>query len=266
VQGYVFAAKRHAAAMAEKLGDAKLALQLLQSAEELRTRFDRMFWCEELRTYALALDGDKRACKVRASNAGHALFTGIATPQKAARVATTLLAPDMFSGWGVRTIASGQARYNPMSYHNGSIWPHDNALIAMGLARYGFRNEAARILSGIFDAGRHQDMSRLPELFCGFDRRPNRAPTPYPVACSPQAWSAASAFGLLGSCLGLELNFERNEILLRDPLLPEFLDEVTFSNLRLGASHANIRLRRHGPEVTVDVQERGGDARVVVSK
>ena len=146
---------------------------------------------------------EERACLVCASNAGHALFAGIAAPDRAKRVAANLLAPAAWSGWGIRTLAVGQPRYNPMSYHNGSVWPHDNALIAIGLGRYGLKTEASRVFAAIFDAGRHQDMSRLPELFCGFTRRPHRAPTPYPVACAPQAWSAGAVFGLLGACLGL---------------------------------------------------------------
>ena len=163
-----------------------MAERLMLEAKDLREKFDQAFWNEEIGTYALALDGEKRPCRVVASNAGHALFAGIAAPDRAKRVAERLLTPDMFSGWGVRTLAMGQPRYNPMSYHNGSVWPHDNALIAMGFARYGLKVEAARVFSAIFDAGRHQDLSRLPELFCGFTRKAHRAPTPYPVACAPQ--------------------------------------------------------------------------------
>ena len=203
---------------------------------------------------------------MRTSNAGHALFTGIADPDRARRTADTLLSRDSFSGWGIRTIAQGEARYNPMSYHNGSVWPHDNALIALGLARYGFKAEAARVFAGLFDAAVHQEPRRLPELFCGFMRRPHRGPTAYPVACSPQAWAAAAPFSLLGACLGLELAHERNQIRFRDPVMPDFLDEVVIRNLRLGASRVDVRLHRYGRDVTANVLAREGSLRVAVLK
>jgi glycogen debranching enzyme len=266
VQAYAHAARLHGATIARKLGRPEVASALTSEAEQLRVKFERAFWCEDLGTYALALDGDKRACRTPASNAGHALFAGIASPERAAQVAARLLTPDAFSGWGIRTLMRGQARYNPMSYHNGSVWPHDNALIAMGFARYGMKVEAARVLSAIFDAGRHQDLSRLPELFCGFNRRPDRAPTPYPVACAPQAWSASAVFGLLGACLGLELDHDLGEIRFREPVLPDFLDELVIRNLRLGASCADVRLHRYGADVTVNVLARSGEARILVLK
>lgn len=266
VQAYVYAAKLQASFMAHRLDHPELASALACEAERLRSNFERAFWCEELGTYALALDGEKRPCLVPASNAGHALFAGIAAPDRAARVAANLLAPDAFSGWGVRTLPVGQPRYNPMSYHNGSVWPHDNALIALGLGQYGLKTEASRVFSAIFEAGRHQDMSRLPELFCGFNRRPNRAPTPYPVACAPQAWSAAAIFGLVGACLGLELDHEQDEIQFHEPVMPDFLDEVVIRNLRLGNSRADIRLHRYGSDVTANVLSRNGSAKILISK
>jgi glycogen debranching enzyme len=266
VQGYVFAAKLHAAIMARKLGFADIASELAMQAEALRKKFEQAFWCDDIGSYALALDGMKQPCRLITSNAGQALFSGIAAPDRARRVAANLMTPDAFSGWGIRTLASGQARYNPMSYHNGSVWPHDNALIAMGLARYGLKAEAARVLTGIFDAGRHQDQSRLPELFCGFNRRPHRAPTPYPVACSPQAWAAAAVFGLLGACIGLEMAHEQDEIRFRDPVMPDFLSEVIIRNLRLGQSRADVRLHRFGQDVTVNVLGRHGSTRILIAK
>src|SRR3712207_6128009 len=189
VQGYVYAAKHLISRIAAELGSGNLALKLSEEAERLRLQFEQAFWCEDVGTYALALDGEKRPCRVRTSNAGHALFTGIAAPERAQRVAATLMTPEGFSGWGIRTVARGEARFNPMSYHNGSVWPHDNALIASGFARYGLKAEAARVFAGLFDAATHHELRRLPELFCGFSRRPHRGPTPYPVACSPQAWA-----------------------------------------------------------------------------
>jgi glycogen debranching enzyme len=266
VQGYAFAARFKAAAMARALGRTEVALELEAAAEELRARFEQAFWCEEIGTYALALDGEKRQCQVRASNAGHALFSGIASPERAARVASGLLAPELFSGWGIRTLGKREARFNPMSYHNGSVWPHDNALIALGFARYGFKAAAGEILASISAAAMQQDLQRLPELFCGFDRRPNRAPTPYPVACAPQAWSAAAMFGLLAACLGLELSHERNEIQFHEPWMPELLEDLVIRGLRLGSSSADVRLHRHGSDVAMNVLAREGDARIVMSK
>lgn len=266
VQGYVFAAKKHAAQIAAQLGLAEMAVDLSGQAERLRIEFERAFWCEDMGTYALALDGRKRPCRVFASNAGHALFAGIASPERAQRVAANLLNSDAFSGWGIRTLAIGQPRYNPLSYHNGSVWPHDNALIAMGFARYGFRHETARVLSGIFDAARHQDMFRLPELFCGFNRHPHRAPTPYPVACAPQAWAATSVFGLLGACLGMDLSWRDNEIRFRNPVLPNFVDEVVIRNLCLGDGRIDIRMHRYGSDVTANVLARRGSTKVAIFK
>ncbi|MGO4305771.1 amylo-alpha-1,6-glucosidase [Cupriavidus sp. RAF12] len=197
VQAYVYGAWIAAARIAHQLGHGELVAALDIKAQDLRAHFDQVFFDPELGTYALALDGDKRPCRVRTSNAGHALYTGIALPERAAPVAATLMASASFSGWGVRTVASTEARYNPMSYHNGSVWPHDNAIIAAGLARYGLHDATLRIFEGLFAAATHIDLRRLPELFCGFVRRRNRGPTLYPVACSPQAWSAATPLSLL---------------------------------------------------------------------
>jgi glycogen debranching enzyme len=266
VQGYVFAAKSSIALVAAKLGLQSLAQQLSREAEVLRERFEEAFWCSDIGTYALALDGAKRPCRVRSSNAGHALFTGIAGPQRARRTADTLMGREAFSGWGIRTIAQGEARYNPMSYHNGSVWPHDNALIGLGFARYGFKADAARILQGLFSAATHQEARRLPELFCGFLRRPNGAPTAYPVACSPQAWSAAAYIGLISACIGLEMIHERDQVQLRNPILPDFVDEVVLRNLSLGESRLDLRLHRYGEDVTANVLSREGSVRVAVFK
>jgi glycogen debranching enzyme len=172
VQAYVFGAKRGASRLATVVGQRDRSRALLGEARLLRSRFEATFWCEDLATYAIALDGDKRPCRVRSSNAGHCLFTGIASPTRARLVAATLTHPDMFSGWGVRTIASDARRYNPMSYHNGSVWPHDNALIAAGMGRYHLSHQAEKILQGLYDACQWVDLQRLPELVCGFERVP----------------------------------------------------------------------------------------------
>ena len=266
VQGYVYAAKRDMTRLAYLLGHLELAGKLANEAQALQSRFEEAFWSDELGTYVLALDGQKRPCRVRASNAGHCLFTEVAGAEHAARTAETLLSRDSFSGWGVRTLASGQARYNPMSYHNGSVWPHDNALIADGLARYGFKEMALKILTGLFDASLFVDLHRLPELFCGFRRRSGDGPTLYPVACSPQAWAAASVFLLLQACLGLSVNGHEKQLRFNNPVLPPFLSEVLIRNLRVGTSTVDVSLHRYPNDVGVNLLRRSGPVDVVISK
>ena len=180
------------------------------------------------------MDGDKQLCRIRTSNAGHCLFTGIASPERARQVARTLLAPESFSGWGVRTVAASESRYNPMGYHTGSVWPHDNAVIAHGLARYGLAEKALPIWTGLFEAGTYFDLRRMPELFCGFAQEPGEGPILYPVACAPQAWSAASVFLLLQACLGLEINGPEARIRFNQPQLPASLGELRIHNLESG--------------------------------
>jgi glycogen debranching enzyme len=264
VQGYVFAAKQMAARWAHRLGHPQTAQRLEAEARTLAERFEAAFWCPELETYALALDGAKEPCCVCASNAGQLLFTGIVAPDRAEKVANGLLRPQFFSGWGIRTVAKGEARYNPMSYHNGSIWPHDNALIALGFARYGLKHSVERVFKGLFDAATYMELRRLPELFCGFQRQRGRGPTLYPVACSPQAWASATPFTLLEASLGLEFDKRNNEIRLRNPTLPSFLDEVMLRNLQLGQSSVDLRFRRHKDGVSVDIPRRHGGIQVSV--
>jgi glycogen debranching enzyme len=266
VQGYVYSAKLHAAKLARHLGEFRLEARLTTEAEDLKEHFDEAFWCEEIGTFGLALDGRKALCRVRASNAGHALFAGIAAPDHAQRVAATLLGRDFFSGWGIRTVARTEARYNPLSYHNGSIWPHDNAMIALGFARYGLGRRASEIFAALFGAARYEDLLRLPELFCGFIRRPHRGPTGYPVACSPQAWSAATPFACLEACLGLDFRHSANALTFVDPVIPEFLDRITIRQIRLRDSVFDLELGRHGQEVTLTVLNRRGDAKVILVK
>ena len=262
VQGYVYAAKRLAARGARRLGKHALGDALDAQAQILAKRFEAAFWCEDIGTYALALDGQKRPCRVRTSNAGQVLFSGIATPAHAEAVMHDLMRPSFFSGWGIRTVAREERRYNPMSYHNGSVWPHDNSLIAAGLARYGHKSAVERIFKGLFEAASYMELRRLPELYCGFQRGRERGPTLYPVACSPQAWAAGTPLLLLQSSLGLEFNPDRNEILLRKPRLPPFLGEVTLRNLRLGESTLDLRLRRHGDDVSLQVLRNEGQVMV----
>jgi glycogen debranching enzyme len=265
VQAYVYGAWQAAAEIFRRLGRPERAATLLERAEGLRRAFDTSFFDEDLGTYVLALDGDKRPCRVRSSNAGHALFTGIAYPERAGRVARTLMNASSFCGWGIRTIPSTEARYNPMSYHNGSIWPHDNALIASGLARYGYQKEAARIFEGLFAASTYIDLRRLPELFCGLPRQRAQGPTFYPVACSPQAWAAASPLLLLQSCLGLDFDPNALQISFNEPRLPSFLDEVTLRRLQIGNGSADVTIRRSGRHVVVDVVDRRGNVRVLTT-
>ncbi len=264
VQGYVYAAKRMAAICARRLGRNDTADRLAAQARRLAERFEAAFWCPAVETYALALDGDKEPCRVRTSNAGQVLFSGIAAPDRAARVAAGLLEPHFFSGWGIRTVAMGEARYNPMSYHNGSIWPHDNALIALGLARYGQKTAIATLCEGLFTAGTYMDLRRLPELFCGFRRQRGHGPTLYPVACSPQAWASATPFSLLEASLGLQFDPFAGEIRLCNPQLPPFLDEVFLRNLQLGTSNVDLRIRRHRDTISLDTPRIDGDIRVSV--
>src|SRR6266581_3899858 len=264
VQGYVYCAKQVLARCIERLGWGERAQRLKAEADQLAERFDASFWCPELGTYALALDGEKEPCRVRSSNAGQVLFTGIAKPDRAIEVADGLLRPQFFSGWGIRTIANTEARYNPMSYHNGSIWPHDNALIALGLARYGLRRSVERVFKGLFDAATYMEMRRLPELFCGFQRSRGRGPTHYPVACSPQAWASATPFTLIEASLGLQFDPAANEIRLRNPRLPPFLDELMLRNLTLKQSSVDLKVRRHANEVSVEILERRGQVQVSV--
>jgi glycogen debranching enzyme len=262
VQGYVFAGKRLAALCAMRLGFAERARQLEAEAQRLAERFEEAFWCEELGTYALALDGTKEPCRVRTSNAGQLLFTGLVREDRARIVAADLMRPNFFTGWGIRTVARGEARYNPMSYHNGSIWPHDNALIALGLARYGLKHSVEQVFKALFDAATYMDLRRLPELFCGFRREKGRGPTLYPVACAPQAWASATPFTLLEAALGLEFDARRGEIRLRNPRLPGFISEVILRELRLGPASVDLRVRQHGDDVSLEVMRSRGRLQV----
>lgn len=267
VQSYVYGAYRAGVLMARHLGHRPLAEQWIRRARELRRSFDAAFWCDDLGTYALALDGRKRPCRVRSSNAGHCLLTGLALPQRAARLAATLTDASMFTGFGIRTLAEGERRYDPMSYHNGSIWPHDNALIGMGLARYGYKDEACRVLDGLFHVSTMSDLQRLPELFCGFPRRTGEGPTRYPVACSPQAWASASVFALLQAVLGLWVDARRRRIHLDRPSLPSYLQEVHVMDLAVGPGcSVDLVFRRHRDDVGINVLRREGPVEIVTVK
>lgn len=245
VQGYVYDAKKQAAYMAQRLEYTDMADQLKKEAEDLKQHFNEVFWDDELGTYILALDGNKKPCRVVSSNVGHLLFSGIATPERAAKTATMLMDDDMFSGWGVRTLSTRAARYNPMSYHNGSVWPHDTAIIAYGFARYGLMPQALRLMQGLFDASLFIELQRLPELFCGFPFRRGESPTAYPVACSPQAWSVAAVFLLLQACLRVTFDAYNKKLTLYKPVLPDYIKEIRISNLRFGNENFEISLVKY---------------------
>jgi len=244
VQSYVYGAKVHAAELALKLGHQNLSSKLFDEAAVLKANFNENFWDEELSSFVLALDGHKKPCRVKSSNAGHCLFTEIADIDKALILAETLLDSDMFSGWGVRTLSSQSGRYNPMSYHNGSIWPHDNALIAYGLSKYGLQKHVLKIMESIFDASLFIELQRVPELYCGFDRRKGIGPTAYPVACSPQAWSVGAVFMLLQSCLRIDINSINKTITFDRIMLPDYLNEIRLIDLKLENEKCSLIINR----------------------
>jgi glycogen debranching enzyme len=266
VQGYTYAAKHGAGLLARALGMSDKADALHAQAESLRERFEQAFWCEDLGTYALALDGTKQPCRVVTSNAGQCLFTGIASDEHARRVTQTLMDTPSFSGWGVRTVAATEPRYNPMSYHDGSVWPHDNALIAAGFARYGLRGAAARILSSLFDATLSFDLHRPPELFCGFPRRPGESPTLYPVSCSPQSWASGAVFLLLRACLGLEISAPERCLSFTNPMLPDAVNELRITGLAIADASVDLVFMRHDDDVSINVLRRDGRCSVIVQK
>ncbi len=264
VQAYVYAARRHVAALARMRGEATLAAVQEAAAERLRERFEDAFWMEDEGTYAMALDAGKRQVDAVSSNPGHALWCGIADPARAGRVAATLRSPGLWSGWGVRTLSSAMAGYNPIGYHIGSVWPHDNAIIAAGLTRYGFREQAASIAAVMLEATRHFRDARLPELFCGFARSDAPYPVPYPVACQPQAWASGSVFSLLRSMLGMEAAAAAGELEFRSPSVPDWLREVRIEHLRVGAAEVDLLVRRSNGSTAVEVLRRTGDLTVIV--
>jgi glycogen debranching enzyme len=264
VQGYVYAAKLAMAKITSMLGDEERSQAIRVEADVLRRNFEEAFWCPELCTYALALDGRKKACRVRSSNPGHCLFSGIASQERAALVTKTLLERSQFTGWGVRTVAMDAARYNPMSYHNGSVWPHDNAILAAGMARYGFHESAGQILLAMLDTSSLVDLYRLPELFCGLERRQGEGPTLYPVACSPQAWSAAAGFLILQACLRIEIDDARRRIVFNRPLLPAGIPQLFLNGLRCGQSSVDLSLSRDSNSVAIQVLSKRGDIDIVI--
>lgn len=264
VQGYVYEAKLRAAQIAGALGYNEKAAKLQESAQQLKERFHKAFWNEKIQSYVIALDGQKKQCDIQSSNAGQCLFTGIAELEAAAKIKDAMLGEHFFSGWGIRTIPTSEVRYNPMSYHNGSIWPHDNALIAFGLSRYGFKEASLRVLNALFDASQFIELNRLPELYCGFRRRNGEGPTLYPVACNPQAWSSASIFLLIQAALGIRIEATSSRIYFNNPHLPEAVRHLEIKNLKVNSGVVDVHVVRNDGKVAVNVSRREGTVEVIV--
>jgi len=252
------------AAMARMRGEEAFAARLDHDADVLKDRFNEAFWVPDLRYFAMALDAKKRHADGLGSNAGHCLWTGIVGTEHASDVAARLLSPELFTGWGVRTYASGQAGYNPIGYHTGTVWPHDTSLIAAGLKRYGFHDEANRLVGSVFEAAQRFADFRLPELFCGFDRETSPMPVPYPVACSPQAWAAGAPFLFLETMLGLRPHADRGELELSRPHLPDWLGKVTLTNLRVGEAAVDLLFHRWRGTTSAEVLRKVGDIAVTI--
>lgn len=265
VQGYVYDAKRRMAGLARRLGDAALAARLDADADALAARFDAAFWMPDAGFYAMALDGEKRQVGAIASNAGHCLWSGIVPPERVDALVERLLDAAMDSGWGIRTYASGQPGFNPVGYHTGSVWPHDNALIAAGMKRVGRHDAADRVASRLFEAAQRSPDFRLPELYCGFDRGLAEVPVPYPVACSPQAWSAATPLSLLQTMLGMHADAANDRLELDRPHLPSWLGKVTVHELRVGGRTVDLLFHRwRGATTSAEVLRREGDLELVI--
>ena len=250
VQGYAYAAFRVMARLAAARAEGELSVAWTTRARRLRAEIERRFWIPELNFYALAIDGEGNPCCVHASNAGHLLYCEVPGPERGAIVANALLGERFASGWGIRTLAEGEARYNPMSYHNGTVWPHDTALCAAGIARYAGRVAVMDVLSQMFEAATQFAM-RLPELYCGFARTPGQAPTAYPVACIPQAWSCGSVFMLLQACLGLEIDGARKEVRIEKPSLPIGIEAIRVSDIAVGDARIDLCFERVQQQVIV---------------
>jgi len=264
VQAYVHAAYEAIADVAARLGRQAVADRLSERAAALKSAFLRDFWMERERTVALALDGDKRPCRVMASNAAHCLAFGLLDSHRGEALAERLMSEEMFTGWGVRTLSSKERRYNPMSYHNGSVWPHDNAIAAVGLARLGRRQSMLRILEGLLQASLQLKTGSLPELFCGFPRDERLGPVPYPVACHPQAWSAASIFMILRAMLGIEVSGFDRKLVIDSPAMPGWLDWIKIENLKVGDGKVSLLVRRTPEVPAIEILSKRGQVTVEI--
>lgn len=264
VQGYVFAAKHAIARLFERAGEHERAVRLRSEADALKARFNRDFWCEEQGTFALALEAHGRQAAVVSSNPGQALWTGIADENKAHRSVARLMKDDMFNGWGVRTLSTAERRYNPVGYHLGTVWPHDNALLAAGFRRYGEDEAALQVFTAIMEAAMHYRHHRLPEAMAGFPRGDFQVPVRYPVACHPQAWAAGAVPFLVSTCLGLEPDGFVDQLRIERPLLPDFVDRIRLCGLRVGRGSADLEFRRTSEGTDVVVHGMHGGLKVDV--
>ena len=268
VQGYAYAAKTRLAELADMMGDNDLKIRLLKESQEFKERFNKDFWMEDMRFFAMGLDKYGNQIKTITSNPGHCLETGIIDKHYESIIAERFFEPDMFSGWGIRTLSTNTLMYNPMSYHNGSIWPHDNSIIAYGFSKIGRIDLTLRIITTLFEAARLLKYKRLPELFCGFSRKLRRQdpPVSYPVACSPQAWSAASVFLLIQSMLNIIADAQNSELKLLDSKLPHWLDYLRLENIQIGTAFTDLEFKRTSKGLVIDVLEKRGHLDIIIKK
>lgn len=264
VQGYLYAAYTSVAEAAARMNRNAVAARLADRARALRIAFARDFWLDDGGFVALALDGDKKPCRVMTSNAAHCLAAGLLDANQSAALARRLMADEMFSGWGLRTLSTTARRYNPMSYHNGSVWPHDNAIAALGLARVPGRDPVMRIMRGMFDSAIELRAGSLPELFCGFTREANLGPVPYPVACHPQAWAAASVMMMLQASLGLRLDGFERRLVLDSPVLPDWIGSLSINSMRVGTGTVSFTVHSSSKGATVEITDKSGPVSIEV--
>jgi len=267
VQAYTFNACVEAAYLAAWQDDQKLAVEWKKQAKELASSFDQRFWDDKLQMYVMALDRFNEPCRVISSNAGQCLAFGIVPGLRAGPIHESLFSENMFTGWGIRTLGKEEARYSPLAYHNGSVWPHDNALIALGLSGYGYTKAANQLFHSLFDAALNFENQRLPELFCGFDRIDKHGPVPYPVACSPQAWSVASIYLMLKASLRMEIDAPSRTVSFIRPMLPEFIDNLVLENLPLsdGAS-LSLEILKYPNNTGINILKNESDWTIKVEK
>jgi glycogen debranching enzyme len=265
-QGYAADAFRRAASLMRLLADSEQADRLTECSSDLMRKMEQSFWLAENQYYAMALDRDKRPLAVISSNPGHLLFTHTIQDQRTRHVVIKLTGHGLFSGWGIRTLSEEERTYNPMSYHRGSVWPHDNSLTAFGMARYGYKQEASAIFSALFETSLHFREYRLPELFCGNQRHHRDEPVQYPVSCSPQAWASGTPILILTALLGLEPDASNGELRIVNPRLPEFLTFLEVRELRVGNSRIDLDFLRQGDRTFCRVVgQRGKELAVNVS-
>ena len=268
VQSYTYDAKMKMAELAGYMGEYDLKIHLLQSCHKFKEQFNKDFWMKDLGFFTQGLDKNMNQMKIISSNAGHGLGTGLYETEYENLVAERLLKSDMFSGWGIRTLSTNCIAYNPMSYHNGSVWPHDNSLIVYGLSKIGRVDLSLKVTSGLFEAARLMKYKRLPELFCGFSRKYKRQDPPvrYPVACSPQAWAAASSFMLIQSMLNIIPNAQTSELIINNPTLPAWLDFLCLENVKVGDATVDLDFRKTSKGLVLDVLNKKGKLDVIIKK